>query len=665
MTQNHELLNIIACAADEGWEALNLSRRGLTEIPSAVFNLTNLKTLNLYNNQISEIPDAIANLTNLKTLNLYDNQISEIPDTIANLTNLKTLNLYNNQISEIPDVIANLSQLETLDLRGNLFPIPQEILVSQDSVGSVQEIFNYLNQIRRGEVRPLNEAKLFLIGQASVGKTSLMERLLYDRYDKNQPKTDGLNVETWTVKVDNIDIRLNVWDFGGQEIYHAMHEFFLTKRSLYLLVYDCRNTEEQNRIEYWLKLIENFGGQSPVIIVGNKNDQQSLDINQIGLRAKYSNIQAIIETSCETNTGIQELRAEICEQVTKLEETYELLLSSWFEVKHQLEAMPEDFITYAQYITICAQKNITDEQKQKQLLDILHRLGTVLNFHEKPTLERTKVLKPHWVTEGLYALLTDETLKTKKGVFTHQDISRILSPQRYPTTRHSYLISLMQEFELCFDLASDPPKFLIPSILPKSSPAEEYTKLAGETLDFQYHYPILPESILSRFIVLSHDKIHNQTYWRNGVMLVYQQNNEICNIARIKADLEDKKIFITISGREKTRRIFLGIIRDIFQKIHSTHPNLEITEWVPVPNYPDYPPLDYQELLGQELNEITTIFIAKLKLKLDLRKLLDGYESREDRQQHAKTYIENLVIYNQNGKGDNVAGDHIEGDKNG
>ncbi|WP_375476174.1 COR domain-containing protein, partial [uncultured Nostoc sp.] len=550
-----------------------------------------------------------------------------------------------NQITQIPEAIESLPELETLDLRGNPLPISPEILGSFDRVGSVKKIFNYLQLLRSGEVRPLNEAKLLLIGQGSVGKTSLIERLIRNKYDKNQSQTDGLNVETWNVQVNSKDIRLNVWDFGGQEIYHATHQFFLTKRSLYLLVCNCRISEEENRIEYWLKLIESFGGQSPVIIVGNKKDEQPLDINRKALREKYPNIQAIIETSCQNNIGIDELRTAILQQIANLKEVYDLLPLTWFEVKQQLESMTEDFISYNRYIGICHQKEIPEEQNQEQLIDLLHRLGLVLNFRDHPILKDTNVLKPNWVTEGIYALLSDENLKTKtKGIFTPADLTRILNPKRYPTERHSYLIGLMKEFELCFALESTPPQFLIPGLLPKDQPDE--TVLHGETLEFQYHYKVLPESIISRFIVISHEKIHNQIYWRSGVMLQYQENNEIYNIARIKADPEDKKIFITISGRKETRRLFLGILRDVFQKIHKSLPNLEITEWVPVPNYPNHSPLDYQELLGLEAMGKSTVSIGKLKLDLDLRQLLDGYEDirTRQRQQIDKGIIEPAPI---------------------
>ncbi|MEH2352091.1 leucine-rich repeat protein [Nostoc sp.] len=637
LTQLHLSDNQITQIPEAIAKLTNLTRlylysNQITQIPEAIAKLTNLTRLYLYSNQITQIPEAIAKLTNLTQLILFNNQITQIPEAIAKLTNLRELDLSFNQITQIPEAIAKLTNLTQLDLFNNqITQIPLEILNSKDA----KEILNYLRQISTSETRPLHEAKLLLIGQGSVGKTSLIERLIRNKYDKNQSQTDGLNVETWNVSVNSKDIRLNVWDFGGQEIYHATHQFFLTKRSLYLLVCNCRTSEEENRIEYWLKLIESFGGQSPVIIVGNKKDEQPFDINRKALREKYPNIQAIIETSCQDNIGIDELRTAILQQVGKLKEVYDLLPLSWFEVKQQLESMPQDFISYNRYIGICHENKIAEEQNQDQLIDLLHRLGLVLNFRDHPILKNTNVLKPNWVTEGIYALLSDETLKTKtKGIFTPADLTRILNPERYPTERHGYLIELMKEFELGFELACYPPQFLIAGLLPKDQSDE--TALHRETLEFQYHYKVLPESIISRFIVINHEKIHNQIYWRSGVMLQYQENNEIYNIARIKADPEDKKIFITISGRQETRRLFLGILRDVFQKIHKSLPNLEITEWVPVPNYPNHPPLDYQELLGLEAMGESTITIGKLKLKLDLRQLLDGYESLESRRKSQK-----------------------------
>ncbi|MCA6519320.1 MAG: leucine-rich repeat domain-containing protein, partial [Pseudanabaena sp. M110S1SP2A07QC] len=575
--------NLITQIPDEIANLANLTTlkfhfNQITTIPDVIAKLSNLTSLNLSSNKITVIPDAIAKLSNLTSLNLSDNQITAIPDAIANLANLTTLSLNSNQITVIPEVLEHLPKLKKLDLRRNPLPISPEILGVQElykDPGAVEDIFNYLRQLRSGEVRPLNEAKLIWVGQGGVGKTSLIKKLVHNRYDPNEPQTYGLNVEPWEIQVNSKDIRLHSWDFGGQEIYHATHQFFLTKCSLYLLVCNCRTSEAENRIEYWLKLIKIFGDQSPVIIVGNKKDEQPFDINRKVLREKYPNIQAIIETSCSENIGIDELRSAILDQVANLKEIYDLIPLSWFSVKQQLEAMTEDFISYNRYIGICHENKIPEEQNQEQLIDLLHRLGLVLNFRDHPILKSTNVLKPNWVTEGIYAILSDETLKKEnKGIFTLADLSRVLDPARYPVNRYDYLIELMKEFELCFDIDSTPKQFLIPAILPKDEP--QNTNLEGDTLEFQYHYRILPNSIISRFIVNTSDYIHNQTYWRSGVMLAYPESREVYNIARIKADTEDKKIFIAISGRKETRREFLAIIRKELNKIHQNFSNLDI-----------------------------------------------------------------------------------------
>jgi internalin A len=636
---------------------LYLSHNQIRKVSEIIFNLSSLTTLDLSSNHITQIPDKISNLSNLTTLDLSSNYIKEISDAIFNLSSLTTLDLSSNHITQIPNKISNLSNLTTLDLSSNhITQIPIEILNSRN----IKDLFNYLDQLYMNGTRPLHEAKLLLIGQGSVGKTSLIERLINNHYDTNQPQTDGLNIETWKVNVNSKDIRLNVWDFGGQEIYHATHQFFLTKRSLYLLVCNCRTSEEENRIEYWLKLIESFGDKSPVIIVGNKKDEQPLDINRKALREKYPNIQAIIETSCQDNIGIDELRAAVLNQVGNLKEVYDLLPLSWFEVKQQLEAMTEDFISYNRYIGICHENKIPEEHSQEQLIDLLHRLGLVLNFRDHPILKGTNVLKPEWVTEGIYKLLSDDILKTEnKGIFALVDLNRILDLDRYPRERHHYLIELMQEFKLCFTIDCHPPKFLIPAILPKDEP--QNTRLPDDILEFQYHYRILPNSIISRFIVNTSDYIHKQTYWRSGVMLAYPESGEVYNIARIKADTEDKKIFITISGRKETRREFLAIIRKEFNKIHKNFSNLDITEWVTIPEYPNIDPLNYQDLLITEDSGESTVFVAKIRQKIDISKLLDGYASKQARQE--QVYIEKQINYYQYGQGDNFAGDEVEGNK--
>ena len=66
---------------------------------------------------------------------------------------------------------------------------------------------------------------------------------------------------------------LNIWDFGGQEIYHATHQFFLTRRSLYVVVLDTR--KEDSDLHYWLEIIALLSDNSPTLII--KNEKENAD----------------------------------------------------------------------------------------------------------------------------------------------------------------------------------------------------------------------------------------------------------------------------------------------------------------------------------------------------------------------------------------------------
>jgi internalin A len=462
-----------------------------------------------------------------------------------------------------------------------------------------------------------------------VGKTSLVRRLVEGRFDPNESKTDGIDIQQWHITVSSTRsttqsaisnqqsaICLNVWDFGGQEIMHATHQFFLTRRSLYVLVLDARLSEDENRVEYWLKMIQSFGGDSPVLVVGNKIDQQPLDLDKRGLRAKYPQIGGIVETSCQTGEGIDKLKTIIARQVGALEHVHDQLLLTWFAVKVRLEQMEQDYIPYTEYVRMCQAEGVTDETSQRTLIGFLHDLGVVLNFQDDPRLEDTNILNPEWVTNGVYKILNCPALQSN-GVLERRQLGQILPAQQYPRDKHLFIMDMMRKFELCFDFEGQKDeRFLIPDLLAKEEPA---TGDWSGALAFQYHYNVLPGSVISRFIVRMHPYIHRNIHWRNGVVLGREGNE-----ALVKADREDKQIYIWVRGPEKTRRELLSIIRAEFGAIHSSIPGLEVAEKVPLPDHPEVV-VDYNHLRKLERKGVAS-FIPEgpVEEPVSVRQLLDG-----------------------------------------
>jgi hypothetical protein len=175
-------------------------------------------------------------------------------------------------------------------------------------------ILNYFRERTVGEVDHLYEAKMLILGEGGAGKTSLLRRL----YQPDQPlptekeSTKGISIYQHEFKLSTgRRFRLNVWDFGGQEIYHATHQFFLTRHSLYLLVDDTRKDHKSvsdEGFKYWLDLIDVFGGHSPVLIFQNEKGGRRKAIDIGGIKGRYDNVKECYGGNLEHSDAADSLR---------------------------------------------------------------------------------------------------------------------------------------------------------------------------------------------------------------------------------------------------------------------------------------------------------------------------------------------------------------------
>jgi small GTP-binding protein len=541
-----------------------------------------------------------------------DNEIASVPPAFASRSSMAELDLRRNRISELPVSLSAWGRLDYLNLAGNPLPLPPEVLAQCEEPAA---IVDYVSRTLR-LAKPLDEAKLLIVGEGSVGKSSLIKRLVNDVFDPQQGKTDGIDVTRWPIDVNGVRVVLNVWDFGGQEIMHATHQFFLTERSVYVLVLDVRQGEAQNRLEYWLKLIQSFSGGSPVIIVGNKTDQASLDIDVRGLMTKYPNIVAILPASCCTGTGIATVREMLVDVVASMDHVHDLLPGSFFDIKNELEQLEENYLPFTEYQALCRRHNVSSQVTQELLVKFLHDLGTVVCFRDDPRLSDTNILNPAWVTGGVYKILNAHLSAQRKGLLSWTHINQILAHDDYPPERRQFIVDMMKRFELCYESEG---VFLVPDLLTKEEP--DTGSWAG-ALEFEISYDVLPTSILSRLMVRMHSVISKSTVWRTGVVFAVDHNR-----ALVKADLEDAVIKISVAGPENGRRGLLTAIRTELRGIEKTIPGLAGEERVPVPGRPGIW-VPYQHLIELEAAGRREVVPQGLSEDFDISDLLAGVETR-------------------------------------
>ncbi|MEA2028481.1 MAG: COR domain-containing protein [Campylobacterota bacterium] len=514
-------------------------------------------------------------------------------------------------------------------------------------------MIEYFDACEEGQ-EELNELKVIFIGDGGAGKTSLIKQIFDDGFDKNESMTHGINIRDRHIDVEGKRIKTHFWDFGGQEMMHSTHQFFLSNRSLYVLVLDGRKEEDS---EYWLNFIKTFGGNSPVMVVLNKmDDHQSYEVNRKFLSDKYPNIIDFYKTSCLSGDGVKAFYKDMKASLLKAEFVDIILPTKWLEIKDRVERLEDDFINSERFNSICEEFGIVEPKIQSVISDYLDSLGIAIHFDDFE-LNHIHTLKPQWVTNGVYKIVTSKELDDNKGVFDLQLLSELLDTKVYPIETHRYLIELMKKFELCYSL--DARHVLIPTSLEIEEKAFEFNY--DDALKFELEYSFLPPSVISTFIVKSHEDIKDKLRWRSGVVL---EDRSTKTEAVVKVDNREKRVSIYVDGEQK--RDFFAVIRKRFDEINSKFKEIEIDELIPLPNFTKVK-VKYKELIGYEKAGRDEYFNGELGKAFSVSKLLNGIERPENRESanihnhfYKETTMGNSVTIGDN---NNVGGDVTGGDK--
>ena len=563
---------------------LDLSHNQLKKVPDSIDRLVNLELLDLSHNQLEEVPNSIGRLKKLRSLDLRSNQIKELPQVVTQLSSLTSLILWDNKISTLPDWVNQLALLKRLDLRANQLPIPPEILGGKEwylPPTVAEEVIDYY--FKEKSDTPLYEAKLLIVGEGEAGKTTLAKKLQNPNYElpTDEKSTEGIEVLPYEFDhPDGHPCKVNIWDFGGQEIYHATHQFFLTERAVYALVTDSRqgNTD----FYFWLNVIQLHGADSPVILIKNEKNDRPCAVPDLQLRGQFKNLKESIEVNLADNRNLDAVKTAIQHHITHLSHVGDPLPKTWANVRSVLENQAlgsDNYISLYEYRQICTAQGIPDRTEQNRLSRFLHNLGVFLHFQAIPQLAKTIFLTPAWSTDAVYKVLDTPKVRKDCGRFTHQDLQEIWSDNQYADVR-SELLALMQQFEVCYEITGRPHHYIAPHLLEANLPEYLQYQTTWDThnnLILTYHYPFKPKNIFPRFIVALHRYIEKQRLvWKHGVVLII---GSACAEIIEDAHYNNANIRIRVSGTDKKR--ILAIIGHELERIHSSFEDLKYQTLIP------------------------------------------------------------------------------------
>ncbi len=187
------------------------------------------------------------------------------------------------------------------------------------SVNQQQASMLKLSVIQEEETQDAaREVKIVLIGNASVGKTCIISRLVRQEFEERTSTTVGAMFYSQEIEVDGKIYQMHIWDTAGQERLRAIAPLYYRDANGILLVYDITSKDSFLELQKWVTDIQTKGNQdSNLLVVGNKFDlslESEVTESEATAYAKTLNAEHIY-VSAKDGTNIQECFAQMVRSI--------------------------------------------------------------------------------------------------------------------------------------------------------------------------------------------------------------------------------------------------------------------------------------------------------------------------------------------------------------
>lgn len=554
--------------------------------------------------------EPISSLKQLMSLDLSRNEIEDITP-LVNCSGLDYADFSRNQIKEIPkwfieqthfSYYLNGEFLEGrphgyLRLYGNPLQSPPPHIVEQGR----QAMLDWWERKEKEGTKPLNEVRVMFLGWGNAGKTSVMRRVLGERPRQGEENsTHGINLVNWEVATENSPIKVNLWDFGGQEIQHHTHQFFLAEDCVYVVVINNRENDEPR---YWLEYIRNMANDAPTILLFNKADQaRNTQHNIAELQRDYPFIKATFEIVAARPTNplrpedevyYEENVAAFCAalhtQIQQHRFVKEQYPKTTFDMKEWVEdetKLGKNYISKKAFRLACEGRGVS-ESEQKSWLDVFKKIGVITYVKQNLHLDKLLILNPEWATFAVYRIVLHPKTNALQGIITKDDLHELLYQdhthleafrQKYSYEEEDFgsIIELMKEYKLCY--SKDNHTLYIPSAFPNNytSPLEDRT----DGLRLQIKFPtFLPPSMVNTLIVELMVQNRIRKSWASGMEVVEHESQ---TEALVRFRSFEREIHVSVFG-ERPRELMTLIRNEIKNIKRSFSESLKMNELVPIP----------------------------------------------------------------------------------
>ncbi|MFX0073095.1 MAG: Rab family GTPase [Candidatus Hermodarchaeota archaeon] len=171
---------------------------------------------------------------------------------------------------------------------------------------------------------PTASFKVCIFGDSGVGKTTLTYRFVTERFIQNTKSTLGVDIVAKDLIIDDYSVKLQIWDFGGEERFRTFLPVYARGSSGGIFMYDTTRKDTLNNVEDWLAFFREHSSindeKVPILIVGGKKDLNHLKSvsieDAIDLAMKYD-LDDVMECSSKTGENVEQIFTTITRKLLK------------------------------------------------------------------------------------------------------------------------------------------------------------------------------------------------------------------------------------------------------------------------------------------------------------------------------------------------------------
>jgi len=149
--------------------------------------------------------------------------------------------------------------------------------------------------------------KICLLGEAAVGKTSLVYRFIKNMFKEDFKSTLGVNLLKKDTEIEGKVISTQIWDLGGQESFKSLRKLYLQGAHGALVIFDATNRKSFEKVEEWVQNFRDARGEEPLLLIGNKIDlKKKIKVEEKEAKefAKKNNMMFLL-TSAKTGDNVE------------------------------------------------------------------------------------------------------------------------------------------------------------------------------------------------------------------------------------------------------------------------------------------------------------------------------------------------------------------------